>query len=40
MIKTAIVSACIMFGLAMLISFAVAGLIKLVFRCIRRFGGA
>ena len=39
MISTAVTSALIMYGLALLISMLVAGLIKLLFVCIRRFGG-
>jgi hypothetical protein len=36
-VKTAIVSACIMFGIAIAISMAVAGLMKVIFLTIRRF---
>ncbi len=39
MFTTAALSAAIMFGLALAISLLVAGLIKLLFVCIRRFGG-
>jgi hypothetical protein len=35
-VKTAIVSACIMFGIAILISMAVAALMKVIFLTIRR----
>ncbi len=39
MFTTAVISAVIMFGLALAISFVVAGLIKLMFVIVRRFGG-
>ena len=38
MLSTAITSALIMFGLAFVISLLVAGLIKLLFIIVRRFG--
>ena len=39
MFTAAATSAVIMFGLAFAISFVVAGLIKLLFAIVRRFGG-
>jgi|GEM_PF-1560697 hypothetical protein len=39
MISTAISSAAIMFGLALVISMLVAGLISLLFFVVRKFGG-
>lgn len=36
-VKTAIISALVMFGIAVVISMAVAGLMKLLFVAIRRF---
>jgi hypothetical protein len=39
MITTAATAAVTMFGVALVISLLVAGLIKLLCMCIRRFGG-